>query len=471
MTTNNETEFLKIKGGSIMEKSVYKVKPISRSELVRFLILGLIGLFLFIIPLPYKGHISILVGMMADSTKKALVEYLPAFMTGVIFVSALLSIVFSLGKSKKKEDKSFLHDVFVVKPMWLIFRVAGAIFAVLTYFKIGPEIIYGPSTGGTILVDLMPTLATWFFYSCIFLPFLMETGIMDYFGTLIRKFMRPIFKVPGRSAIDAIASWIGSGPVGVVITNKQYINGYYTAKESAIIASCFSLVSLPFAVVVSGFLGLESYFLQFYGTICLASLIAAIILPRIYPLKQIPEEYKAGVGKKINEEVPSGVTTSRWALEKGVEKSKTMPGVGKLVSEGLKTVIDVYMGLMPLVMAWGTLALILTEATPIFVWLSYPFISLFKLFGIADAALSAQATILGFADMFLPSIVISKSSSEMTKFIIGVLSFTQLVYLTETGAVILRSEIPLRLKELFIIFLERTLITLPIIILIAKMIF
>lgn len=454
-----------------MDKSVEKIKPISKNQLIRFLILGLIGLLLFIIPLPYKGHISILVGMMADATKKALVDYLPAFMTGVITISALMSIVFSLGKSKESDKKDFLHSTFVVKPMWLAFRVVGAIFAIMTYFKLGPELIYGPATGGTILIDLMPTLATWFFYSCIFLPFLMETGIMDYFGTLIRKFMRPVFKVPGRSAIDAIASWIGSGPVGVVLTNKQYLAGYYTSKESAIIASCFSLVSLPFAVVVSGFLGLESYFLQFYGTICLASLVAAIVLPRIYPLKQIPEEYKEGVGKQINEEVPSGITTTRWALEKGIEKSKTMPGIGKLITEGLKTVIDVYMGLMPLVMAWGTLALILTEATPIFVWLSYPFIGLFKLFGIADPALSAQATILGFADMFLPSIVISKSASAMTKFIIGVLSFTQLVYLTETGAVILRSEIPLKLKDLFVIFVERTLITLPIIIIIAKMIF
>lgn len=51
------------------------------------------------------------------------------------------------------------------------------------------------------------------------------------------------------------------------------------------------------------------------------------------------------------------------------------------------------------------------------------------------------------------------------------MSFTQLVYMTETGAVILRSDIPLDLKDLLIVFLERTLITLPIVILIANLVF
>ena len=61
--------------------------------------------------------------------------------------------------------------------------------------------------------------------------------------------------------------------------------------------------------------------------------------------------------------------------------------------------------------------------------------------------------------------------NEMTKFIIGALSISQLVYLTETGAVILKSDIPIKFKDLFLIFLTRTIITLPIITLIANIIF
>lgn len=73
--------------------------------------------------------------------------------------------------------------------------------------------------------------------------------------------------------------------------------------------------------------------------------------------------------------------------------------------------------------------------------------------------------------MFLPSILVANVEYEITRFVIGAMSFTQLVYMTETGAVILRSDIPLNLKDLVIVFLERSLITLPIVILIANMVY
>lgn len=283
--------------------------------------------------------------------------------------------------------------------------------------------------------------------------------------------MRPLFKVPGRSAIDAIASWIGSGPVGVVITNKQYKQGYYTAKEASIISVCFSLVSLPFAVVVASFLKLEHVFLYFYGAICISSFAAALVLPRIRPLNRKTDDYHPSIGKQIDEEVPEGRTIQSWALEKGVTKAKQAKSIDKLALDGLKTVIDVYLNLMPLVMAWGTIALIIAEHTPIFTWISFPVIYLLKLMAIPGATEAAPAVLVGFADMFLPSILVANLDFEITRFIVGALSFTQLIYMTETGAIIVKSDIPLNFKDLFILFIERTLVTLPIVVIIAHLIY
>ena len=85
---------------------------------------------------------------------------------------------------------------------------------------------------------------------------------------------------------------------------------------------------------------------------------------------------------------------------------------------------------------------------------------------------SGLVLLVGFTDMFLPSIMVSGNDiSQVTQFIIGTLSITQLIYLTETGAVILKSDIPLKLKDLFVLFIVRTLISLPVITIIAKLIF
>lgn len=440
-------------------------------DLLKFLIPSLIGLLLFVIPLPWEGNFSIGVGMMADWFKNNWGHILPGFMTVVVVASGLLSLLVVISKPKFITRNKFLNELLNVTPLWLIFRIIGSIFIVLTFYEIGPAMINSGATGGTIVFQLLPTLATWFFFSGFLLPLLLDFGAMDYIGTMIRKFMRPLFKVPGRSAIDAIASWIGSGPVGVVLTNKQYQQGFYSAKEASIISVCFSLVSLPFAVVVAQFLKIEHVFLQFYGAISISSFVAALILPRIRPLSKKSDKYYESVGKQINEEVPEGNTLGGWALQKGIERSRKANDVKGLVLEGIKTVIDVYFSLMPLVMVWGTIALIITEYTPIFKWISLPLIYVLEFLQVPAAAEAAPAVLVGFADMFLPSILVANVEFEITRFIIGAISFTQLIYMTETGAIILKSEIPVGFKDLFIIFLQRTAITLPIVVLIANLVY
>ncbi len=73
--------------------------------------------------------------------------------------------------------------------------------------------------------------------------------------------------------------------------------------------------------------------------------------------------------------------------------------------------------------------------------------------------------------MFIPSVLATSISSEMTRFIIACVSVTQLIYMSEVGGLLLGSKIPVRLKDLIILFIERTIITLPVIVLMAHLFF
>lgn len=88
---------------------------------------------------------------------------------------------------------------------------------------------------------------------------------------------------------------------------------------------------------------------------------------------------------------------------------------------------------------------------------------------IPEAHEASQTILIGFADMFLPSILIEGVQNDVTRFVIGALSISQLVYLSEVGGVILGSKIPVNISKLFMIFLIRTIITLPIIALLAHL--
>ena len=130
-----------------------------------------------------------------------------------------------------------------------------------------------------------------------------------------------------------------------------------------------------------------------------------------------------------------------------------------------------WLGTIPVVLAMGTVALIIAEYTPVFDILGMPFIPLYQLLQIPEAQQASQTVIVGFADMFLPSVIGASIESEMTRFVVAATSVTQLIYMSEIGSIIMGSKVPVSFWKLFVIFLERTVVTLPIIALFAHLLF
>jgi len=285
------------------------------------------------------------------------------------------------------------------------------------------------------------------------------------------KIMRPLFRLPGRSSIDALASWIGDGTIGVLLTSKQYEDGYYTKREAAVIGTTFSIVSITFTLVIIEKLELTHKFLPFYFTVVVAGFIAAIIMPRIPPLSRKADSFIDPKQNKQDETIPSGYNAFSYGYEKALQRGRQETSLKQFMSDGAKNVLDMWMGVAPVVMAFGLVALVIAENTAIFQWLGLPFIPLLEIMQVPEAAEASQTILIGFADMFLPAIIGSSIASEMTRFIIGVLSVTQLIYMSEVGGLLLGSKVPVTFKDLIAIFLLRTIITLPVIVLLAHLFF
>ena len=147
-------------------------------------------------------------------------------------------------------------------------------------------------------MSLLETLIAWF--CSIFLDAIsMDFGILEFTGTVLRDFTRPLFRIPGRATVDLLASWVGNCNVGVVLTTQQYEQGYYTAREAITIATCFSAVSLPFCLVIAAMLGVDDNFIPFYGILCITGALSVIIMSRIPPLNKYPDEYYPPVENKF----------------------------------------------------------------------------------------------------------------------------------------------------------------------------
>ena len=125
---------------------------------------------------------------------------------------------------------------------------------------------------------------------------------------------------------------------------------------------------------------------------------------------------------------------------------------------------------MPAVIAIGGAGLVIAKYTPILGWLAAPLVPVLEVLGRPEAAAAAPALLAGFLDMFLPALLASGIEAEVTRFVVGVLSVTQLIYMSEIGILMIKCEIPLKLRHLAVVFLLRTAIGLPIVVLFAKLI-
>ncbi|CAM3143728.1 YjiH family protein [Filibacter tadaridae] len=442
----------------------------TRSTVWKFLLPSLIGVLLFLVPIKVNDEFTIGVGVLATYLTDNFGNWIPQFILIILGFTVIMSLLTVTIKPKFIVENAFLKNLFLVGPLNISMRIIGFGVGVMAYYQIGPEFISSRTTGGVVLYDLAPVLLTWFLFAGILLPLLVEFGLMEFIGSLVKNIMRPLFTLPGRSAVDCMASWMGAGTVGVLVTMKQYDEGYYSKREAAVIATTFSIASVAFSLVVANIVDLGHLFIPFYLTVSAASFVAAIIMPRIKPLSNKLDTYYEPVGQQIDETQPEGISNIKWGWQQALEKAHTAKSPKRLIQDGVETVLDIWLGLIPLVMSLGAIALIIAEFTPFFNIISYPLVPILEWMQLPEAASAAPTMLVGFADMFLPSVIAGGIDAEITRFVAAALSLTQLVYMSEIGILILRSNIPVNFLELFIIFIQRTIITLPIIVLIAHFI-
>ena len=446
------------------------IKNPTGKQVSRFIIPSLIGAFVFLCPIIVDGKMNIPLGVISNWVAATIAPFATWLILACVLISAILSIIATIFKPNVILANKILNSCFVTTPVYLTIRILGAITTILIVFQIGPEWIWAEYTGATML-SLMGTLIAWFFAASFLIPLLLEYGIMDYTGTLIRKFLRPLFRLPGRSGIDLLASWIGNCNVGVMLTSKQYEEGYYTGRESVLIATCFSAVSLPFCLVIAAMLGVDQYFLPFYLILCITGILSVVIMARIWPLSsKYPDEYYDKASENmVNEVEPEGVKKTTWAYLQAVTRAQTGPDLKGLLYKGVDMFAGIVFTLLPVPMFVGTIALILSEYTPIFEWISLPFGYYMQFMGVEEAFEAAPGAVVGFADMFVPAVICANIVSVKTRFIIGVLSLVQIIYMSEVGSIMLSSKMPVKLFDLVVIFLEKTIISIPIIVLLTNL--
>ena len=441
---------------------------VNTKNMLKFILCSAFGILMFLVPIPQGESFTTLLDFLKTGLKNLFGGSLDYILLVLLIVSAVISLIDYIAKPEFIRKNHYLKRAFSTTPFYLVSKILGAVFGCMVVFHVGPEVVTSVDTGVT-MIDLCKTLFCIVLAFSFIMPFLTDCGIMEFLGVLAKPVVRPLFHVPGRASVDLIASWFGASNAAVILTREQYMRGFYTKREASYIMTNFSLVSIPFCLMIANTVGIANLFPAFYLCICITGIVLAVIIARIPPIRTIPDTYREKTGKQINEEVPQEKGILSYALELSCQKAEKF-NLRSILSSGFEVVMGMCFDLIPIVVAWGMIALMIATYTPVFKWISYPMGLYLQLFGVEEAFAVAPATLIGFTDMFIPALLITGIESVKTKFVIGVLSLVQIIYLTEVGAITIKSEIPLNLWKLFLIFMERTLIAIPLIVLFANII-
>ncbi|WP_342025378.1 YjiH family protein [Arthrobacter citreus] len=412
----------------------------------RFFVYSGIGIFMFFIPITLGGKNTIPLDHLVTWITGGLGE-----LTRYIALALILAgTVYPFASGRWRESP--------LKRTFALLNIIGLITGTMLVFGFGPQWFFDPDLGPFLFDKLVIPVGFIVPIGAIFLALLVGYGLMEFTGVMVQRVMRPVWRTPGRSAVDAVASFVGSYSLGLLITDRVYQSGRYTAREASIIATGFSTVSVTFMLIVAKTLDIMHLWLPYFFLTFAVTFAVTAITVRIPPLSRIPDDYFPGSTPQPEAKVTGNRGAAAW--NEALTALKTAPRLGRNVLDNIRDGVLMSMAILPSIMSVGLIGLLLARFTPVFDWLGYLFYPLTLVLQLPDPMLAAKASAVGIAEMFLPATVVAGHESEVLRLVIAVVCVSAIIFFSALVPCILATRIPLKVWQLVVIWAERVALSL-----------
>ena len=422
----------------------------------KFVVYSAIGAFVFFVPVRIDGKSSIVLDHLVTAVIEAVPDVLPWWALGLIAAGAVQPFL------SRTWRRSAVDIVFTIA------KVIGLVVGLMLVLDVGPGWLFAPDVGPFLIDKLVVPVGLLVPIGAVFLALLVGYGLLEFVGVLVQPVMRPVWRTPGRSAIDAVASFVGSYSLALLITNRVYKEGKYSAREAAIIATGFSTVSATFMVVVATTLDLMgSWNTYFWSTLVITFTVTALTV-RIWPLSSIPDDYHPDAESDPEQPVSGSRLRRAWGEARATVAEA--PGLAANVWQNFRDGLLMAMAILPSILSIGLAGLLLAKHTPVFDWLGYLFYPVTWLMQLPEPLLTAKASAVGIAEMFLPALVAVDAPASV-RFVVAVVSVSQVIFFSALVPCLVATDIPVSVWRMVVIWAERVLLTLVLTIPLALLLF
>ena len=422
----------------------------------RFFVFSALGLFLFFVPVTMSGTRSIMLDHIVTVIHNIFGENIQYYTLAVVFAGTLIPF---LTKTWKKSAFNILFTIF---------KVLGLVIGVMVVFNIGPAFVLDENMGPFLYYSLAINLSLLIPLGGAALGLILGYGFLVFIGVLLEPVMRKLFKTPGRSAMDAMASLVGSYSVGLLITNRTYEEGLYNKKEGLIIATGFSTVSVTIMVVVARTLDLMDHWVLFFIIVMLVTFLVTALTAYLPPIRNEKEIYFNDKNSITEEDYEGNILEYAWYKAK--QQSHNARPLREDIWTNFLEAMKMTASVVPSVLSIGLFGLIIAEYTDVITWISYVYYPLLYMFPLENVPLIAEAVTISIVEMFLPSLLAAEADI-VTRFIAGVTSISAVVFLSGLVPAVLSTSLNLEVWKLIAVWFIRIVLSLLIVIPIVLLIF
>ena len=446
------------------------------STYVKFILLPLIGIFAFFIDIPMPEYTVMGFTMGARSTipinhltgliRALLWDGTLEVMPFVVLAIALYGVV-DLILRRQKHFANTLGQVFAV------IKCIGVVFIVFAVFNIGPAVLHEPqmalataagvprSIAAFVLNGVLITISISIPLAAMFLPFLLNYGLVEFVGVLVRPVMRPLFKLPGRSAVILVSALLGNFSVAHIAVDDQYHKGHMTEKEALTICTGFCSSSIAFMMVLATNAGIiDNYWNAYVWSSFLMIILITLIGVRIFPLSRLRDGYAPGVTPQ-----PENVYKQKLfknALAEGLEVSEAADNPVRGIAHIMKATVGV---LAAIIMGAGfstSAGMLLYLFTPIFEWIGIIFRPIMWLVQIPAHEVVTASTGAAFSllEVTIPSMLVMAGDwSYHIRYMMAVVPITSVIFLGSFVPSLISTNLPVKFWHLMVIWLERMILS------------
>ncbi|MCR5825264.1 MAG: YjiH family protein [Oscillospiraceae bacterium] len=434
-----------------------EAKAKSGANIAKFILLNAIGIFMFFITVSINGKSSIPVDHIVT-----IIRSIPFFETVYGIAIVCIGAVLPFLRKTWKKDK--------VTMVFSFLKLLAIPSMVIWLTKMGPARWFDGDMLPFIYNKVVLPVTCLVPVGAVFLSFLINYGLMEFIGVFMKPIMRPVWKTPGRSAVDAVASFVGSYSVGLLITNRVYKEGYYSTKEASIIATGFSTVSATFMVVVAKTLGLMDHWNVYFWSTLIITFVVTALTTRIYPLSRKPDTGYQGM-EVVPEPMPEKGKLISSALDEGLVACAKAPGILEGIKKNFIDGINMALSIGPSLMSVGFLGLLLAEYTPLFDLIGYIFVPFTFLVGFGgEAVMMGKACAISLAEMFLPANIVA-GASPMAQYVTAIVCVSEILFFSASIPCVLGTDIDISLKDILIVWVERIILSLLIAAVVVRFLF